>query len=283
MRVMTKADIPGGMRLKEIAGWNQTTEDWNRFLDASPEGCFVADIDGDIRGTVATMVYEDRFAWISMVLVDPAYRGQGWGRKLLRRAIEYLQNAKIPCIKLDATALGKPLYEKIGFQTEYEIERHTRTKAEGREPAVEDRLSPGAVSAEGLQMILAGDREVFGADRGQLLRAMWHEAPELAGAVWDGPTLRGSMFARHGSFADHLGPWMSKDREAASALLNSFIARSNRETVLVDVLKSNSMATGLLKSAGFQYARPLTRMFLGVNQQSGKMENLCAITGPEFG
>ena len=28
IRVMTPADIPAGMRLNEIAGWNQTFEDW---------------------------------------------------------------------------------------------------------------------------------------------------------------------------------------------------------------------------------------------------------------
>src|SRR5947209_16196695 len=104
-----------------------------------------------------------------MVLLHPTNRGKGWRTKLLQLAIEYLQNTKIPCIKLDATALGKPLYEKIGFQTEYEIERHTRTRAASREAPGAGHFALGAVSAEELQMILAEDREVFGADRGQLL------------------------------------------------------------------------------------------------------------------
>ena len=38
LRIMTMADIPAGMRLKEIAGWNQTAADWKRFLEASPKG-----------------------------------------------------------------------------------------------------------------------------------------------------------------------------------------------------------------------------------------------------
>ena len=37
---MTTAEIPGGMRLKDLAGWNQIPADWERFLRASPEGCF---------------------------------------------------------------------------------------------------------------------------------------------------------------------------------------------------------------------------------------------------
>src|SRR5437762_3238885 len=125
LRIMTMADIPAGMRLKEIAGWNQTAADWKRFLEASPKGCFAAEEDGRICGTATTISFENRFAWVGMVLVDPQYRGRGIGTQLLKRAIEYLDGLKIPAIKLDATPQGKPLYEKLEFVCEYEIERWT--------------------------------------------------------------------------------------------------------------------------------------------------------------
>jgi hypothetical protein len=74
LRTMVKSDIAAGMRLKEIAGWNQTAEDWTRFLEASPEGCFVVEADGAVHGTAATITYEDKFAWVGMVLVDPCWK-----------------------------------------------------------------------------------------------------------------------------------------------------------------------------------------------------------------
>jgi len=79
LRIMTMADIPAGMRLKEIAGWNQTTADWKRFLEASPGGCFAAEEDGRVCGTATTISFENRFAWVGMVLVDPEYRSRGIG------------------------------------------------------------------------------------------------------------------------------------------------------------------------------------------------------------
>ena len=106
---MTKLDIPSRMRLKEIAGWNQTAQDWERFLTASPGGCFVAELDGEVCGTATTISYEGRFAWVGMVLVDPEFRGRGLGAKLLARAIEHLDAGKVSTIKLDSTPLGKPL------------------------------------------------------------------------------------------------------------------------------------------------------------------------------
>lgn len=283
LRIMTKSDIPAAMRLKEIAGWNQTAEDWMRFLDASERGCFVAEIDGDVRGTVTTITYEQRFAWVGMVLVDPEYRGRGLGTKLLKIASEYLQEAKIAAIKLDATPQGKPIYEKLGFQAEYEIERWILKRTAEAVALAGETVAPNMVSGHDLEAILAEDSEVFGADRSQLLKSLWQSAPEFTGAVWENDTLRGSAFGRHGSFADHLGPWIAKDKSAAAELLNSFIAYSRRETLLVDCLKSNTIAGDLLKTMGFEYSRPLTRMVLGVNQYPGRTENLCAITGPEFG
>src|SRR5262249_6393801 len=118
---MTKQDIAGGVRLNTIVGWNQTECDWNRFLAGSPEGCFVMEHNSRVVGTAATLSYENRFAWIGMVLVDPEYRKQGIGTKLLQRTIEYLDGAGIPTLKLDATPAGKPLYENLGFVAEYEI------------------------------------------------------------------------------------------------------------------------------------------------------------------
>jgi hypothetical protein len=51
---MHAADIPAGMRLKAIAGWNQTEVDWRLLLAAHPTGCFVAEDRGRIIGTVTT-------------------------------------------------------------------------------------------------------------------------------------------------------------------------------------------------------------------------------------
>lgn len=283
LRVMTRSDVPAGMRLKEIAGWNQSAEDWMRFLDASEGGCFVAEVGGKVRGTGTTIVYEKRFAWVGMVLVDPEYRGKGLGTKLLETAIAYLQDARIPCIKLDATPQGKPIYEKLGFQFEYEIERWILKRTVEAVAQAGKNVPPNIVSGQDLEAILAEDREVFGADRSQLLKSLRQSAPEFTGAVWEDAMLRGSAFGRRGSFADHLGPWMAKDKTAATQLLNSFIAHSRREVLLVDCLKSNTIAVDLLKSRGFEYSRPLSRMFLGANQHPGRTENLCAIMGPEFG
>jgi GNAT superfamily N-acetyltransferase len=281
LRAMTSADIPAGMRLKERAGWNQTAADWRRFLERSPKGCFVAEVGAQICGTVTTIAFEDRFAWIGMVLVDPEYRGRGFGTALLERAIRYLDELDLSALKLDATPQGRPLYEKLGFRSEYEIGRWTRRQPPGAAKpltGVRESASPAL-----LESICAFDRQVFGADRSGLLMSLHEEAPELTlGMLKDG-ALAGYALGRRGSFADHLGPWIASDPETARQLLEAFLAGSSQETQIADCLGEHAATGELLKSFGFRYTRPLIRMFRGSNDYPGRPELLCAILGPEFG
>jgi GNAT superfamily N-acetyltransferase len=282
IRVMTERDLPAGLRLNTAAGWNQTAADWQRFLEHSARGCFVMEHDTQVVGTVTTISYEHRFAWIGMVLVDPDLRKQGIGTKLLEHAIEYLDSSHIQTLKLDATPAGKPLYEKLGFVTEYEIERWIlkRPPISGSTPlsSASPRLTPAQ-----LEEILKLDRELFGADRSFLLRSLHDRAPELAMALWENERLHGYTFGRHGLFADHLGPWMAANRTAAETLLQAIMAKSRRDTVIVDCLQTHSSAVELLHCHGFTVSRPLTRMFRGANEYPGKPNQFCAILGPEFG
>jgi predicted N-acetyltransferase YhbS len=283
LRTMTMTDISAGLRLNQIAGWNQTAADWKRFLKASPEGCFVAELDGQVCGTVATISFENRFAWVGMVLVDPQQRSRGIGTRLLKAAIKHLDDRKISTIKLDATPQGKPLYKKMGFVSEYDIERWTLRRTI-TDIAVADGPSRYETPARSLQnSIVEIDRKAFGANRSFLLESLHRDAPEYTMEIRNNDELQGYTLGRRGLFADHLGPWMANSSSSARLLLEAFIARSMRETLVVDSLKENNVAVTLLKSCGFTYSRLLTRMYRGPNTYPGRPNMLCAILGPEFG
>jgi GNAT superfamily N-acetyltransferase len=282
IRVMTGQDIPAGLRLSTFSGWNQTTSDWDRFLARSPQGCFVAEDGTKVVGTAATICYEDRFAWIGMVLVDPEYRKQGIGTRLLRKTIEHLDHSRISTMKLDATPLGKPIYTKLGFLEEYEIERWILKRL----PGTISTASPAAhtpLTEYQKEQIFMLDRKSFGADRRFLLQSLCDEAPELAMAVGENGVTQGFAFGRHGLFADQLGPYVATSRVAAQELLRVFLTRSTRETIVVDCLKSSRETAESLAACGFALSRTLTRMVRGPNTYPGRPDSLCAILGPEFG
>ena len=89
IRLMTPGDLPAAMRLSREAGWNQVEADWRRFRDMQPDGCFVAELAQGCVGTVVACVF-DQVAWIAMLLVDSAQRGEGIGRALIEHALMFL-------------------------------------------------------------------------------------------------------------------------------------------------------------------------------------------------
>lgn len=281
LRPMTCEDIAAGMELVRAAGWNQTEADWKRFLEAGRPGCFVAEVEREVSGTVATIIYDDELAWIGMVLVSPRHRGRGIGTNLLKLALEHLDSHGPLTIKLDATPLGKPIYERCGFVPECEMERWMRTSIPLSPPG--HRAAVQGEADAGLEDIVAMDRDAFGANRSALLRSLHRDASEFTAAIWKEGTLAGYVLGRHGSQADQLGPWIAQDQNIARELLQRFLSHSTCEHVIADCLKSNSSALELLRSEGFEFSRPLTRMVRGKSHRTERPEMIYAIVGPEFG
>src|SRR3954463_3771144 len=125
IREMTPAEIPAGLRLCRLSGWNQLEDDWSVFLRSSPVGSQIAEKDGEVVGTVATLRYQDRFSWLSMILVDPRERRGGIGTRLLSEGLALLEDEA--CVRLDATPTGRQLYGQHGFRDEYPLARFTAT------------------------------------------------------------------------------------------------------------------------------------------------------------
>ncbi|MFV0399486.1 MAG: GNAT family N-acetyltransferase [Oscillospiraceae bacterium] len=56
-----------------------------------------------------------RKAYIMNMYTDPDYRRRGIGRKLLDLLVQAVREEGISYISLEATEMGRPLYEKYGF------------------------------------------------------------------------------------------------------------------------------------------------------------------------
>ncbi len=278
IRPMTAADIPDGMRLRELAGWNQTEQDWQRFLKMEPSGCFVACVEDRIRGTVTTLDFEKRFGWVSMVLVDPEYRRQGIGTRLLEAGISALETAGVETVKLDATPMGRTVYVQRGFVDEYGIERW-----EGVSRAVKGAGLQIMKRAD-LARVCELDRSVFGADRSRLLESLWQENSRYSAVVYQEGEVAGYVLGRAGTRAHYLGPWVAKpDTGVAEELAREFLRRVENEPVFVDISQMHPEAGTLVRMMGFQFQRPLTRMYRGPNNYPGNPSWVCGVAGPELG
>jgi GNAT superfamily N-acetyltransferase len=275
LRRMTAADVSFGMHLGRQAGWNQTAADWLRFLAMEPDGCFVAEQDGTAVGTTATCIFGP-VAWVALVLVEPQVRGRGIGTALVSQALAYLDDAGIPSVRLDATSLGLPLYEKLGFRAEYELARFAGIPAAAR-PAAE--LSP--VTHEHLGQLAEIDRATTGADRSKMLTCLFMEYSDLMRLAQRDGIVEGYLAARPGAQAWQVGPCVA-NATAGPRLLNDAWRRFAGQRILLDVPSAHTAATALAGSMGLTIQRRLVRMGRGV-KVAERVETLWASSGPEKG
>jgi GNAT superfamily N-acetyltransferase len=272
---MTPADLPLGMRLKREAGWNQTEADWRRFLGLEPEGCFVAAWEGEACGTTTTCVL-GRVAWIAMVLVAGSARGRGIGTALLEHALAYLDGRGVPTVRLDATAAGQPLYERLGFRGEYELARWVGEPALAGAGAAGEKYGPERQAA-----VAALDARVTGAERGRLLA--WLARETTGGRVTvRGGEVTGYLFSRTGETAGQIGPGAATREADGEALLRAELERWRGRRVLVDIPRANAAATALARAAGLAEQRTFLRMCRGEAVRD-RPEWLWASSGAEMG
>jgi len=277
VRLLRESDIPAALRLKKLAQWNQTENDWLRLLRLQPSGCFCATIDGDVVATTTTTTYGHELAWIGMVLVDPKHRKLGIATKLMRVAIEYLSRAGVTTIKLDATPAGRLVYENLGFKEESLIERWEGIA--GARAVVCSTLDTVA-----RREALALDRDSFGADRSTLIEMLIEDsyvAPLFATAA-DGQ-LTGYALARHGSAAIYVGPLLATDAAAATTLLDGLLSQVSGKHVYIDMNTNFEGARQILTERSFVKQRDLIRMFYGKESKAGSSPSIFAIAGPEIG
>ena len=241
VRLLTAADVPQAMLLKQSAGWNQTEQDWLRLLELEPEGCFGIEREGTLVATTTAVCYGRELAWIGMVLTLAECRGQGLASELMRAALEFLDGREIEWVKLDATAMGRGLYRKFGFVEECAVERWLR--------------APGAVEA-GQVAAYEPDAELdlraFGVDRSRVLAILADESASVHGA--------GFAMGRAGSNAAFFGPCVALDAAAAARLVGWFLARHGEEPAYWDLAPEHREAVELAQSFGFARARELVRM-----------------------
>jgi ribosomal protein S18 acetylase RimI-like enzyme len=273
---MVETDIDAGLRLCRASGWNQLEAEWRCFLESSPQGCRVAVCDDRVVGTVATLNYEGKFAWISMLLVDPQWRGRGIGTRLLEEARQIL--AGVETVRLDATPAGKLVYDKAGFQDEYPVVRMKVAV-----PVVDAVPAVRPISDSDWPRLLAWDRRVFGADRSAILRNLHSGAPEYAFVAESGGEIGGFLLGRHGFLAGQLGPLVALDQATARALVSAGMAKSQGRPVMIDVPRHTPEWNRWLEACGFREERPFIRMFRGTNSYAGLPGLVFAIAGPELG
>ncbi len=276
IRQMHSSDLSSCNELRQFVSWNQLPEDWSLLLRFSPAGCFVAESNGRVVGSVTTIQYEKKIAWIGMLIVHPENRGRGIGSQLLTRAIEFLRAEKIASIKLDATPQGEPLYAKMGFRKEFEITRWYRAEVS---PSNHKYREVRPAKPGDLPKIAELDQESFGVNRGGLLEEIQRRAYRSFVARADENVCAFAML-RNGVNASYLGPFTSPNEMITRNLVNTISDGVSPLIWDVPDLRNHSR---LARDLGFTSQRTLARMTLGESLAPQRPERYWGLVDPALG
>jgi GNAT superfamily N-acetyltransferase len=282
---MTVGDVPLGLRLARQAGWNQIEPDWRRFLGMQPDGCFVGELDGTAVATTAAFIFGP-VAWIAMVLVDVDSRRKGVATTLLKHALDFLDRQDVKTIRLDATAAGQPVYERLGFAPEYPLTRYQGTvpiadcglriadSAHGTNPQ-------SAITNPQLREVAAFDCRMTGTPREKMLVRLFEESPEITQVLRRNGQLEGYITARHGANATLIGPCIAT-AYAGPTLLGDALSHCSGRPVFIDIPRDNAPAIEIAEKSRLNIQRHFMRMCRGERIRD-RVEAIWASSGPEKG
>jgi GNAT superfamily N-acetyltransferase len=258
LRHLRAEDVAAACEISAAVGWNQTPADWRRMLALDAPGCLCVEADGRVVSTATALRYGRDVAWVGMVLTLPEYRGRGYVKQLLGRLHEWLDEEGVACARLDATDMGRPVYEKMGYVAEHPVERWRREPSAAW-PATAGLPPARAYGWQGqLLDLLAADGESAGLDDVNI------------------------AYARPGRVAAYFGPCLAAGGEPARGLLAWFLARHAAEPCFWD-LAPDHPAAGLAAELGFKPVRRLLRMRRGGAPARAVPANCWALAGFEYG
>lgn len=228
IRRLGPADQNACVELSRDRGWLPQARQWALMLTESEVfGIDAPDGDG-LAGTAVLTRYGESAA-IGMMLVASRYGRRGLGRELLEHALSAA--GQVP-VFLTATAMGRPLYARLGFGYVRRSAKYIGTFTGEPEPASRTR----AASDDDMPAILQVDKAAFGADRGFLLRALARTQGTRIRVLPDG-----SGYAVMWDAGDTLtvGPVVAPTARAARWLIADLAARAGRD-IRIDIDPDNT-------------------------------------------
>lgn len=280
IRKLQSQDIPDAMELVLAEGWNQTELDWQILMGSPQNVCLVAEVGNKFAGTATAINFNNKVAWVGMVLVNKVFRGRGISQVMLSTLFKHLESCE--SIKLDATPAGQPVYKKLGFEEEYPIDRMTCLSF-GQTFSFSSHSIPQKIQKNDIPAIIELDEYAFGANRSQLIEALIRNSPEKCFLLKNDNLTTGFVLGRTGNRFHHIGPLIASSTFQALQLMQHTLKGLHGKAIVIDVPADKNEFVNWLTSLGFSKQRYFSRMYQSSNLFPGNPALQHLICGPEFG
>jgi len=260
LRDATGDDIPAILTMREAAGWGVHPWAMRAVVGQRQARCVLAVTrDGALAGVGSGISY-GALGFIGNMIVAEAHRRLGVGSAVLVAVMAFLADAGCTRLELNATADGRPLYERHGFASVgASLVAHVpRTASMRSVPSVSvDERSGHDVAA-----VAAYDRPRFGGDRSGVLEALGHDP----GSAWLVATRHDELVGYAGVRGEtgRIGPLLAEEPSVAGTLMRSaFERKPDLAELRLNLPPGNRRGEAWLRSLGVELERWDGRMARG--------------------
>jgi GNAT superfamily N-acetyltransferase len=242
----------------------------DRFVAAQPDGLAVVEHDGTVVGTGCCVAYRDAgFGWIGLVATAGPFQRRGVATAITEFLSRTLSAHGCAAV-LDASVVGGPVYERIGFADcgitqvlSLEGEQWPTTPGE-------DRCSP--LTADELDEVVAFDTARFGASRRSLLVKLIEQHPGRSLVLRGRHRLVGYLVAQPGALA----PVIADDAASLSVLIAAARRFDWGAPPRINVPPESAHFPTLLR-LGFEPRRELRHMRRGIAVLPGRRATVAGL------
>lgn len=255
IRYATQNDLKLVLSWAEKEGWNPGVYDAEVFYSADPNGFFIGYLGDRPISAISCVNYNDEFNFIGLYIVDPEFRGKGYGYQIWQHALSYIGSKTCG---LDGVIAQQINYQRSRFVLAYRHIRYVMCPDHLEERNTEYLFSPEIVNWKEL---IAYDRQCFPALRENFLRA-WLKF-NTALIYIDHHEIRGYGVIRKCQSGYKVGPLFAQDRDIAQDILVSLVKSLPAGTkVYLDIPEINSQALLLVEYLKMESVFETARMYI---------------------
>ncbi len=254
IRPMSRRELDLAVDWAAAEGWNPGLHDANCFYQADPTGFLMGFLDGKPIASISAVKYGESFGFIGFYIVQPDFRGQGYGLAIWRTALNYLQGRNIG---LDGVVAQQDNYAKSGFSLAY---RNIRYEGVGNGQAQGSNCMPLADLP--LETVLEYDRRFFPEVRSHFTQCWTTHPNHYAVARVQAQTLTGYGVLRPCRSGHKIGPLFADTAAVANEIFQTLVAQVPAGSKFyLDVPEVNGDAIALAKRYNLNYAFETARMY----------------------
>lgn len=257
IRAMRRQDLDLVLEWAAREGWNPGLDDAECFSATDPDGLLMGFRGEEPIAAISAVAYDDNFGFLGLYIVVPAHRGQGYGTRLFRAALDHFADRTIG---LDGVVAQQDNYRRSAFTLAHINMRYGGTV----QADMPKDAGLTAIADLPFDRLLALDRAYFPASRQRFVEC-WCRSPRRRGfaLVRDGE-VAGYAMIRPCREGHRIGPLFASDEGVADALFRALVAGTmGRAPVFVDVPAPNGAAAALARRYGLQPMFETARMYRG--------------------